>query len=109
MRESEVLDQTIERALQRQPHVVVPAEFAARVAQSLPTRPASLGWGVGRAWSAGKIAAGIAAVVLAGSLFVLAPHAVPSFSSLAFDVELVVLAELAAVAWVLARMDGGRL
>jgi hypothetical protein len=34
---------------------------------------------------------------------------VPSFSSLAFDVELVVLAELAAVAWVLARMDGERL
>jgi hypothetical protein len=48
-------------------------------------------------------------VVLAAALFVLAPHAGPSFSNLAFDLELMVLAELGAVAWVLARMQDGRL
>jgi hypothetical protein len=109
MNENEVLEQRIERALQRQPQVLVPAEFAAGVARALPVRSATRGWGAGRVWSVGKMAAGVAAVVLAGALFALAPHAVPSFSSLAFDVELLVLAELAAVAWVLARMDGGRL
>jgi len=109
MSESEVLEQRIERALERQPEVLVPAEFAARVVRSLPVQSAPRGWRLGRARSLGKIAAGTAAVVLAVALFVLAPHAVPSFSSLAFDVELLVLAELAAVAWVLARMDGGRL
>ena len=106
MSENEALEQRIERALERRPQVAVPAVFAARVARMLPVQR---GWGVGVARSAGKMAAGVAAVLLAGALFVMAPHALPSFSSLAFDVELVVLAELAAVAWVLARMDGERL
>jgi hypothetical protein len=109
MSENEVLEQRIERALERQPQVVVPVEFAARVARALPARSTMRGWGVGTVRSAGKMAAGVAAVLLAGALFVLAPHAVPNFSSLAFDLELVMLAELAAVAWVLSRMDGGRL
>jgi hypothetical protein len=98
------LEAAIARALERRPQAMPPEGFAARVVLSLPVGPARP-----RKWSAGKAVAGIAAVVLAVALFVLAPHAGPSFSSVAFDVELVVLAELGAVAWVLARMQDGRL
>jgi len=103
-REQAVLEAAIARALEQRPQAMPPEGFAVRVALSLPVgspRP--------RRWSAGKALAGVAAVVLAVALFILAPHAGPSFSNVAFDVELVVLAELGAVAWVLARMQDGRL
>jgi hypothetical protein len=48
-------------------------------------------------------------VLLTVALFVLAPQAGPSFSNVRFDVELLVLTELGAVAWVLGRMQAGRL
>jgi hypothetical protein len=103
-REQAVLEAAIGRALERPPHARVPEGFAARVAKSLPVGAARR-----PIWSAGKAVAGVAVVVLAAALFVLAPHAGPSFSNLAFDLELMVLAELGAVAWVLARMQDGRL
>jgi hypothetical protein len=106
---TEDVERAITVALERKPRVAVPEDFAARVAQSLP-RGVSLRAGVVlKAGSVGRRVAVVAMVLLAASLFVLAPHAATSFSSPAFDVELVVLAELGAVAWLLARMQSGRL
>ena len=84
-------------------------EFAAKVAQSLPGGVPTRAGMVLKAGSVGKRLAVVAMVLLAASLFVLAPHAATSFSSPAFDLELMVLAELGAVAWMLARMQSGRL
>ena len=55
------------------------------------------------------VTAGVYMVARSNALFVLAPHAGPSFSNVGFDVELLVLAELGAVAWVLGRMQAGSL
>ncbi len=109
MKQAQAIEQQIDRALERQPPVEVPEGFAARVAQSMPARAVRRGrWAVAPG-SAGKTAALAAAGLLAVALFVLAPHAGASFSSVAFDVELLVLAELAALGYGLARMLGGRL
>ena len=103
-REQAVLEAAIARALERRPQAMPPEGFVARLAGSLPVGSVRR-----RTWSAGKAIAWVAAVALAVALFVVAPHAGPSFSNLAFDVELMVLAELGAVVWVLARMQGGLL
>jgi len=92
------LDAAITRALDTQPIPTIPANFAARVAASLPAptpvRPPSY---VRRS---AAIASGIILLVV---LFALAPHAAPSFINLSFDVELLILAQLAAIAWFLTR------
>ena len=91
----------VTRALEAQPLVVVPADFAVRVRQALPV-PSQRRSVV----SMGRVAAIVGAVVLAVALFALAPHARPEFTSLAFDMELVVLLELAAIAyWFLGRRE----
>jgi len=102
--QNEAMEQQIAGALERRPRVAVPAGFAARVAQAMTPGPSPY-----RAPRAVKTVAAVAAVLLAAALFVLAPHAGPSFSNLGFDVELLVLAELGAVAWVLGRMQAGSL
>ncbi len=102
--ELQAMERELVRALERRPQVTVPADFAARVVLALPAAGGSR-----RTPRAGKTVAMAAAVLLAGALFVLAPHAGPSFANVGFDVELLVLAELAAVAWVLGRMEAGRM
>jgi hypothetical protein len=110
MMEQESMERAITSALERQPQVVVPEQFAAKVAQALPGGVASRAGLALKARSVARSVALVAAVLLAGTLFILAPHAAdPSFSNLAFDLELLVLAELGAVAWVLGRMQAGRL
>jgi len=80
-------------ALERRTEPVVPADFSARVQAALPTaapvRPAR---------RMGRIVAGVALAVALVAMLVLAPHIRPSFSSIAFDAELLLLAELAAIA-----------
>ena len=97
------LDAAISRVLETQPAPAIPANFAARVAASLPAptpvRPPSY---VRRS---AAIASGIILLVV---LFALAPHAAPSFINLSFDVELLVLAQLAAIAWFLTRPEQRR-
>jgi hypothetical protein len=86
----------ITRALEQQPSVSVPFDFAARVRASLPAQPAVRARRfAGR--SVGQIAATVASVGLVVALCVLAPHARPSFDSVAFDMEMVLLVELAGV------------
>jgi hypothetical protein len=82
------------RALERRPETVVPADFPARVAAALPPPlPARKPMRVGR--TAGLIAAGVLGV----ALFVLAPHASPTFGNWSFDFELVVIAQLGGIAY----------
>jgi len=106
--QNEAMEQQIAGALERRPRVAVPAGFAARVAQAMTPGPSPYR-APHRAPRAVKTVAAVAAVLLAAALFVLAPHAGPSFSNVGFDVELLVLAELGAVAWVLGRMQAGSL
>jgi len=87
----------ITRALEQPPSAAVPMDFAARVKAALPAQPkARARRFAGR--SVGQTAATIAAVGLVAALCLLAPHARPSFESVAFDMEMVLLVELAGVA-----------
>jgi hypothetical protein len=96
-----VLDAAITRALEQQPRVVIPADFAARVRASLPAQPK-----MRERRSVARIAATAAVAGLIVGLYWLAPHARPSFESVAFDMELLMLCELAGVAaWLSMRRD----
>ena len=89
----EMNDEAITRALEAQPVVVIPEGFAARVMSALPAQPA-----VKARRSVAKIAATAAVAGLIVGLCWLAPHARPNFESVAFDMELLMLCELAGVA-----------
>jgi ferric-dicitrate binding protein FerR (iron transport regulator) len=89
----EMNDEAITRALEAQPTVAVPNGFALRVMASLPAQHA-----VKARRSVAKIAATAAVAGLIVGLCWLAPHARPSFESVAFDMELLMLCELAGVA-----------
>jgi hypothetical protein len=103
MRDDAVLEAAITRALEEPPSVVVPMDFAARVRASLPARAR-----VRVRRSVGRIAAAAAAAGLVVALYWLAPHARASFGSVAFDVEMVMLMELAGVvAWLGTRRSDG--
>jgi hypothetical protein len=87
-------DAMMTRALERREDVAVPTDFAVRVAAALPPpRKPRNAMRVGRA--TGLVAAGVLGV----ALFALAPHAAPTFGNWAFDFELVVIAELAGIAY----------
>ena len=84
----------VTRAIERGPEVTVPVNFAARVVAALPpVRPRRNPMRVGRT------VALVSAGVLAVAMFALAPHAAPTFASLAFDFELVVIAQLAGIGY----------
>jgi hypothetical protein len=91
--EQQRMDAAITRALERQPEVVMPMDFAARVRAALPAQPR-----VRARRSVGRTAATAAVVGLVLALCLLAPHARPSLDSVAFDLEMVMLVELAGVA-----------
>ncbi len=94
-----ILARNLHQALARQPEPHIPAGFAARVAASLPPAPKPRPNA-----QVGRLASIAAAAVLAVALFALAPHAAPTFGNLAFDLELVILAQLAGISyWLTAR------
>jgi hypothetical protein len=99
MMDEKEFEAAVTRALEQPPEVAVPVDFAARVKAALPAQPkARARRFAGR--SLGQTAATVAAVGLVVALCVLAPHVRPSFDSVAFDMEMVLLVELAAVvAW----------
>jgi hypothetical protein len=89
----------ITHALEQSPMVAVPFDFAARVRASLPAQSASR---VPR--SLGRLYAAIAVIALLVTLCAIAPHATPSFTNIAFDLELTLLVELAGIAaWLTIR------
>jgi hypothetical protein len=85
------------RALEQPPSVTVPADFAARVRASLPPQPPARAKRFA-GQSIGQLAAIVAAAGLVVALCLLAPHVRPSFDSVAFDMEMVLLVELCGVA-----------
>jgi hypothetical protein len=101
--EERMVDAAITRALERQPEVVVPMDFAAKVRAALPAQPK-----VRERRSVGRIVAVAGAAGLLLMLCWLAPHARPSFESVAFDLEMVLVVELVGVAaWLgMRRSDG---
>ena len=101
MKSDPVFEAAITRALERQPEVMIPAGFAARVRASLPAQPT-----VRARRSMGQIAALAGAAALVVALCWLAPHARPSFENGVFDMELLMMAELAGVAAWLAMRRG---
>ena len=79
----------------------IPADFAARVVASLPKQRSAR-----PVIRAGRTVAIVAMVVLAIVLFALAPHVTPSFTSVTFYIELIVLAQLGAIAyWLAAKRE----
>jgi hypothetical protein len=100
----ERMEQAIDKALQRQPMLNVPEGFAVRVRGQLPPAPSRTGQGIG----AGRLAGLAGMLALVAAFCWLAPGARPDFASLRFDLELVVLAEMAAVGWWVGRGVGSR-
>lgn len=92
------VEQAIEQALQRQPAVVVPADFAQRVRSQLPLAPPT-SQPLWLRMSASRLAGVTGLAALLAAFCWLAPGARPDFTSLRFDLELIVLAEMAAVGW----------
>ena len=86
----------ITAALEHRASVDVPQEFAARVMAALPEPRARR-----VAMPVGRNVALAAVVLLTVALFALARHSVPSFANWAFDLELLLLAQLCAIAWFL--------
>ncbi len=89
------------QVLGERPAPAIPDGFAARVTaaalrQPLPRPSVWQGFGV-------RIAL-VSGVALTVGMFAFAPHAAPSFRSLNFDVQLLLLGELGAVAYVVARL-----
>jgi len=103
MSDANELEAAITRALDRKPEVRIPVDFAARVRAALPAQPK-----VQARRSVGQGVAGVAAMGLVLALCWLAPHARPSFESVAFDLEMVLVVELMGVAaWLgMRRSDG---
>lgn len=95
------------------PAVMVPADFAARVALRATSQPRSrpAGWAdvfrVDAKGTAPRVAA-VSGVLLLGALFAFAPHTRPSVLDLRFDVELLLLVELGGVGYLVARTGLGR-
>jgi len=105
MMDEKSFEAEVTRALEQKPSVAVPVDFAARVKLALPAQP-KVRAGRFAGQSVGQIAAVVGAVGLFAGLCLLAPHARPSFESLAFDLEMVLLVELGGVVVWLGRAKG---
>lgn len=82
------------RALEHAPQPAIPTDFAAKVAASLPAlKPARKPLRLSRTVSL------ISLGVLTVAMFILARYASPSFTSIAFDFELVLIAQMAAIGY----------
>ena len=95
------LTAAVVRALEHPPSLAVPESFAVRVAQlaamqTLTRRSVWDGFGLRAAMASG--------VLLTGALFGFAPHAMPSFLNLRFDLEMLLLTELGGVAYLITRI-----
>jgi len=87
----------VTHALEQKPPVVVPVDFAAKVKASLPAQVPARSR-VRQAKSVSRMAGAVAAAVLVLAMCLLAPHSTPSYTSVAFDMELLLLAELCGLA-----------
>jgi hypothetical protein len=98
------MDWRVTAALECKPELQVPADFAARLAARAAVRPLSTRRSRPQF---GLMIALLSAPVATLALFVLAPHAAAaSITSLSFDAQLALLAELAFVSWWILRGTG---
>ena len=95
----ENLETAITRALEKRSEAAVPAEFAGRVMRSLPPRQRRRKMPVGRT----AVLAGMLALAL--TMFALAPHMTPQITNFAFDLELLLLVQMAGIGWWFFRME----
>lgn len=95
------LEASLLRALECPADVNVPPGFAARVNAALPApRRAQAPLQLGRKTAMASV------VVLSIAMFALAPHSAPTFGNLAFDTELLVIAQLAGITyWLTVRRE----
>ena len=103
MHENVKLDARVERALEQAPAVRVPHGFAARVTAAAVAQPIPVTVRVRRRFTMSRAMLVTAMVVLAVALFVVAPLAGTKVESWPFALEMVLLAQLAAVGWGVAR------
>jgi hypothetical protein len=93
METRENLELDITRALEKKPEVAVPAEFAGRVMRALPPRRHRRKIPVGRI----GVMAGMLALLL--TMFALAPHVTPQVTNFSFDLEMLLLVQMAGIGW----------
>lgn len=87
-------DALLTRTLERKPQIAVPEGFAARVAAALPAQKPT------RApRRVGSLIAMVAAMIVTLTMFVLASSARPNLTNFAFDMELLMLVQLAGIGW----------
>jgi hypothetical protein len=95
----ENLEAAITRALEKRPEVGVPMEFAGRVMRSLPPRRRRRKMPVGRV----GVLAGMLALAL--TMFALAPYMTPKITNFTFDLELLLLVQMAGIGWWFLKAD----
>jgi hypothetical protein len=86
----------LDAALGAKPAVQIPSDFAAKVvavAVMQPARPRR------RVPQMGKSMALVLAPLVAIAMFALAPHASPNVKSVIFDIEVILIAQLALIGW----------
>jgi hypothetical protein len=99
--DEDAMERSITRALEERREVAVPEGFAALVRAGLPVKPR-----VRRRTSVGKTVAIVMVVLMMSAMFGLAPHAATGFSNLAFDVECVLMLQLAGImCWLALRHE----
>ncbi len=90
------LDRDLTAALEHQPDIRIPTDFAARVAAQAAAQPLPK---ARHSTSYGQAFTIAAAALLLFAMFLVAPWTQPAFSSIAFDVELAMLAQLVLIGW----------
>ena len=86
----------LDAALETKPAVQIPSDFAAKVVALTvmqPVRPRR------RVPQMGKSMALVLAPLVAIATFALAPHASPNVKSVIFDIEVILIAQLALIGW----------
>lgn len=97
---NDTFERRLTAALEEQPRVLIPADFATRVAARAATLPQRAR--APRAHYARSVAILLSALLVV-ALFVLAPHAQPSFSSVNFDLEMSAIVVLSALGYWLSQ------
>jgi hypothetical protein len=93
------VESAITRALEKRPEVVVPVEFAGRVMRSLPPPRRR------RKMPVGRTAVMVGMLALALTMFALAPQVRPQITNFAFDLELLLLVQMAGIGWWFMRAE----
>jgi hypothetical protein len=98
----EAMEKAITRALDERRATAIPENFAARVCGSLPAPPV-----MRRRTSVGRTIAMVMVVLAMSAMFAMAPRATVNFANLGFDVECLLMLQLAGIMYWLAGKGAG--